>query len=272
MQYENDGLRVTFAGTWPGDQGYDYLVPEPMGVVDVSAALAKGAAGSELGYAISVYFLPEAHRLVKEWGRTDVRHVLAYLKPIVDARVQLVIANAEGPVVSKSELPHHVQHWVDGEDGVDDEIDAEEPEWFKRLTEIRDAVRVQFTPGDYLVLRVNDHYTPNQWHELQNALQAWLDQDGDLGVRVLVVPGEALSILELPEPYIDPGRPQEKRTRVGSTWVVGHVSEEQARVQVATLHQEQLDLAKLGLKESKTAPVEWWEHGERLAEPPAEVA
>lgn len=264
MQYENDGLRVTFAGPWPGDQGSDVPVPEPMGVVDASEAFGEGAAGKELGFAISAYFLPEVQRKVKEWGRADAWHVLAYLKPVVDGRVQFVIANAEGPVIPTSELLPHVMLPVIAP--------TEEPAWYQRLTEIRDATRVFLSPGDTLVLRVSENFRPDQIRELRNGVQEWFDQDGALGVRVLVVPGEALSVLELPEPDIDPERPREARTRVGSTWVVGHVGEEQARAQATALHQEQLDLAKLGLKEAKTAVVEWWQHGERLDGPPAEVA
>lgn len=257
VQYENDGLRVTFAGAWP--TGANGMVPEPMGIVDVSETLGEGAAGQELGYAISVYFLPEIQRKVKLWGRTDVWHVLAYLMPVVDARVQFVIVSVDADLVSNFAdlLPSAPV------------IEETEPDWFSKLTDIKDAARVLLNEGDIFVMRMGNDITPNQIREAQDYLQYWFDEQG-LSNRVLVLPGEGIAVLE-PEPVEAP-RQRGKMTRIGSAWVQGWVTEAQARVQVGALHQEQLELARAGLKEGKTAPVEWWNDDERLAEPPAEVA
>ena len=64
--------------------------------------------------------------------------------------------------------------------------------------EIRSLLRECVTvvkPGEVLVIRVSENMTPRQCSEYQQAVDGWIAH-GDLGIKVMVLPGEGLGITE----------------------------------------------------------------------------
>ena len=64
--------------------------------------------------------------------------------------------------------------------------------------EIRSLLRECVTvvkPGEVLVIRVSENMTPRQCSEYQQAVDGWIAY-GDLGIKVMVLPGEGLGIAQ----------------------------------------------------------------------------
>jgi len=59
---------------------------------------------------------------------------------------------------------------------------------------LRECVTV-VKPGEVLVIRVSENMTPRQCSEYQQAVDGWIAH-GDLGIKVMVLPGEGLGITE----------------------------------------------------------------------------
>ena len=59
---------------------------------------------------------------------------------------------------------------------------------------LRECVTV-VKPGEVLVIRVSENMTPRQCSEYQQAVDGWIAY-GDLGIKVMVLPGEGLGITE----------------------------------------------------------------------------
>lgn len=263
MRYERDpGLgahvTVTYAGPWLGPVGIVGHDPvpgwvEPCGAYDATELL-EAHTGKPVGELFRDVVLPAISLSASEWWRGEL---LAYLNPIRDGRVTFTLVAPDAVLAGQHEpLPAR-------EERADTVHRQGGPDFLDKLKEIQDLARVRLAPDDLLVVRVSDHFTPNQMREYQEYLRQVTDHP-----NVAVMIGDSF-VLELDEPESAVARG--KMTRIGGTWVHGWVTEAEARVRVTGMHKESLDSAKLGLKEAKELPVEWWDGDERLEEPPAEV-